>query len=65
GGGRPAPPRGGPPPPKLARVSFPAKNGDCCGDYHSRAHTRAYVSAESPQQSPFLAQKPTPKRLAL
>ncbi|WP_147278838.1 hypothetical protein, partial [Helicobacter canis] len=27
----------------------------------SRAHTRAYVTADSPQQSPFLAQKPTPE----
>ena len=27
----------------------------------SRAHTRAYVTADSPQQSAILAQKPTPK----
>ena len=27
----------------------------------SRAHTRAYVTTDSPQQSPFLAPKPTPK----
>ena len=45
------------------RQDFGDKNGALQGD--SRAHTRAYVSAESPQQSPFLAQKPTPKRLAL
>ena len=45
------------------RQDFGDKNGALQGD--SRAHTRAYVSAESPQRSPFLAQKPTPKRLAL
>ena len=35
------------------------KNGALQGE--SRAHTLAYVTADSPQQSPFLAQKPTPK----
>ena len=39
------------------------KMGLCFGD--SRAHTRAYVTAESPQQSPFLAQKPTLKTESL
>ena len=29
------------------------------------AHTRAYVTADSPQQSPFLAPKPTPKNKKL
>ena len=50
------------------RQDFGDKNGALQGD--SRAHTQAYVTAESPQQSPFLAQnkrsavsleKPTPK----
>ena len=35
------------------------KNGALQGE--SRAHTLAYVTADSPQQSPFLAPKPTPK----
>ena len=35
------------------------KNGALQGE--SRAHTWAYVTADSPQQSPFLAPKPTPK----
>ena len=39
------------------RQDFGDKNGALQGD--SRAHTKAYVTAESPQQSPFLAQKPT------
>ena len=34
------------------------KNGALQGE--SRAHTLAYVTADSPQQSPFLAPKPTP-----
>ncbi len=41
------------------RQDFGDKNGALQGD--SRAHTRVYVTAESPQQSPFLAQKPTPE----
>ena len=41
------------------RQDFGDKNGALL--WRSRAHTRAYVTAESPQQSPFLAQKPTPK----
>ena len=41
------------------RQDFGDKNGALQGD--SRAHTRSYVTAESPQQSPFLAQKPTPQ----
>ena len=41
------------------RQDFGDKNGALQGD--SRAHTKAYVTAESPQQSPFLAQKPTPE----
>ena len=41
------------------RQDFGAKNGALQGE--SRAHTLAYVTADSPQQSPFLAQKPTPK----
>ena len=41
------------------RQDFGDKNGALQGE--SRAHTRAYVTAGSPQQSPFLAQKPTPK----
>ena len=35
------------------------KNGALQGE--SRAHTLAYVTADSPQQSPFLAPKPTPE----
>ena len=31
------------------------------GDFRTTADHKAYVTAESPQQSPFLAQKPTPK----
>ena len=41
------------------RQDFGDKNGALQGD--SRAHTWAYVTAESLQQSPFLAQKTTPK----
>ena len=41
------------------RQDFGAKNGALQGE--SRAHTLAYVTADSPQQSPFLAQKPTPE----
>ena len=41
------------------RQDFGDKNGALQGE--SRAHTLAYVTADSPQQSPFLAQKPTPK----
>ena len=41
------------------RQDFGDKNGALQGD--SRAQLYAYVTAESPQQSPFLAQKPTPK----
>ena len=41
------------------RQDFGDKNGALQGE--SRAHTRSYVTADSPQQSPFLAQKPTPK----
>ena len=43
----------------VRRQDFGDKNGALQGD--SRAHTWAYVTAESPQQSPFLAKKPTPK----
>ena len=43
----------------VRRQDFGDKNGALQGE--SRAHTRAYVTAESPQQSPFLAQKPTPE----
>ncbi|WP_232048581.1 glycosyltransferase family 9 protein [Helicobacter canis] len=42
------------------RQDFGDKNGALQGD--SRAHTRVYVTAESPQQSPFLAPKPTPEQ---
>ena len=41
------------------RQDFGDKNGALQGE--SRAHTWAYVTADSPQQSPFLAPKPTPK----
>ena len=41
------------------RQDFGDKNGALQGE--SRAHTKAYVTADSPQQSPFLAQKPTPE----
>ena len=43
----------------VRRQDFGDKNGALQGE--SRAHTRAYVTADSPQQSPFLAQKPTPE----
>ncbi|ETD27930.1 ATP-binding cassette domain-containing protein [Helicobacter canis] len=41
------------------RQDLSDKNGALQGE--SRAHTLAYVTADSPQQSPFLASKPTPK----
>ena len=47
----------------VRRQDFGDKNGALQGE--SRAHTRAYVTADSPQQSPFLAQKPTPKAAKL
>ncbi|KAA8710799.1 hypothetical protein F4V45_02485 [Helicobacter canis] len=40
---------------KLARVSFPAKNGDRCGD--SALITTQGKSLESPCEAPFLARK--------
>ena len=41
------------------RQDFGDKNEALQGD--SRAHTRAYITADLSQQSPFLAQKPTPE----
>ena len=43
----------------VRRQDLGDKNGALQGE--SRAHTWAYVTADSPQQSPFLAPKPTPK----
>ena len=43
----------------VRRQDLGDKNGALQGE--SRAHTWAYVTADSPQRSPFLAPKPTPK----